>query len=118
GAVSSSASDMLKWVEFQLGDGKWQGQQIISAAQLQQMHTMQMAITSGDNERSPVQGYGMGWFVSDYRGHYCVDHGGNIDGFSAMVRLFPFDHLGIVVLTNLAATPLTNIAAYGAADRL
>jgi hypothetical protein len=35
-----------------------------------------------------------------------------------MVRLFPFEKLGIVVLTNMAATPLTNIAAYGAADRL
>jgi CubicO group peptidase (beta-lactamase class C family) len=119
GSISSSINDMLKWAAFQLGDGTVSGAQIVSLTQLKQMHTMQMAISSPpDNPRSPIQGYGMGWFISDYRGHYCVDHGGNIDGFSAMVRLFPFDNLAIVVLTNLAATPLTNIAAYGAADRL
>ena len=119
GSICSSATDMLKWVEFQLGDGKWHGQPLVSTAQLTQLHSMQMAIGSTpDNVRSPLQGYGMGWFVSDYRGHYCVDHGGNIDGFTAMVRLFPQDNLGIVVLTNLAGTPLPSIAAYGAADRL
>jgi CubicO group peptidase (beta-lactamase class C family) len=119
GSVCSSADDMLKWVQFQLGDGQWQGRAVVSAAQLTAMHSMQMAIgSSPDNPRSPLQGYGMGWFVSDYRGHYCVDHGGNIDGFTAMVRLFPQDGLGIVVLSNLANTPLPSIAAYGAADRL
>jgi CubicO group peptidase (beta-lactamase class C family) len=119
GSISSSAHDMLKWVEFQLGDGQWHGQPVVSPGQLTQMHSLQMAIGSSlDNPRSPLQGYGMGWFVSDYRGHYCVDHGGNIDGFTAMVRLFPQDQLGIVVLSNLANTPLPSIAAYGAADRL
>jgi CubicO group peptidase (beta-lactamase class C family) len=119
GSLCASVNDMLKWAQFQLGDGKWSGQELLPADQLAQMHTLQMAISAPpSNPRSPLQGYGMGWFISDYRGHYCVDHGGNIDGFSAMVRLFPFEKLGIVVLTNMAATPLTNIAAYGAADRL
>ncbi|UZJ63877.1 hypothetical protein OKW96_15875 [Sphingobacterium sp. KU25419] len=32
--------------------------------------------------------YGLGWMISSYRGHYKVEHGGNIDGFSASVSFF------------------------------
>ncbi|NJO25718.1 MAG: hypothetical protein HC867_08090, partial [Bacteroidia bacterium] len=32
--------------------------------------------------------YGFGWFLSSYRSHYRVEHGGNIDGFSASTSFF------------------------------
>ena len=41
--------------------------------------------------------YGLGWFVSVSRGHRLVEHGGNIDGFSALVAMLPDKHIGIVV---------------------
>ena len=47
-----------------------------------------------------------------------VQHGGNIDGFSANVTLFPQDGFGIVVLTNLNGTPLRDLIANVIADRL
>jgi len=59
--------------------------------------------------------YGYGWFISSYKGHYRVDHGGNIDGFSASVTFFPTDDLGIVVLSNqnksVVPKAITNIIA-------
>ncbi|HSG41165.1 MAG TPA: DUF3471 domain-containing protein, partial [Thermoanaerobaculia bacterium] len=48
--------------------------------------------------------YGLGLFVTTYRGHLLVHHGGNIDGFSALVTLLPKDDLGMVVLTNKNGT--------------
>ena len=60
----------------------------------------------------------MGWFTDNYRGRRRVQHGGNIDGFSANVVLFPKDDLGMVVLTNLNGTPLRDLIAQVAADRL
>jgi hypothetical protein len=62
--------------------------------------------------------YGLGWFVDGYRGHRRVSHGGNIDGFSALVSMLPDDGIGMVVLTNLDATGLPEIVARHAADRL
>ena len=46
--------------------------------------------------QSPM--YGQGWFISDYRGHHLVEHGGNIDGFSALVSLLPEENTGVVAL--------------------
>ena len=44
--------------------------------------------------------YGLGWFLSDYRGHKVVEHGGSIDGMRALVALLPEKKLGVVVLSN------------------
>jgi hypothetical protein len=62
--------------------------------------------------------YGLGWFIDTYRGHQRVEHGGNIDGFSALVSLFPEDRLGLVVLTNKNGTPFPELVAQTAADRI
>ncbi len=119
GAINCSVNDMLKWVALQLGDGNLNGQPFISARQLEQMHTSQMS--TGDppiSRNAPVMNYGLGWFTTVYRGQYSVQHGGNIDGYSGMTMLFPQQGIGIVVLTNLSGTPVTNILAYNAVDRM
>src|SRR5262249_49474786 len=63
--------------------------------------------------------YLMGKFarVCDYRGHRLVYHGGNIDGFSALVALLPCDRLGIVILTNRDVTQLPSAVAYSLFDQ-
>jgi CubicO group peptidase (beta-lactamase class C family) len=45
---------------------------------------------------APVEGYGMGWFVSQER----IRHGGANEAFRTEVELYPAHQLGIVVLTN------------------
>jgi hypothetical protein len=61
--------------------------------------------------------YGLGWFVQPYRGHELLHHGGNIDGFSALVAFMPDDDLGIVVLTNKNGTPLPMALMFSIIDR-
>ena len=60
----------------------------------------------------------MGFFISQYRGHKRVEHGGNLDGFSAEMAFLPNDGIGVVVLTNLDGTGLPNAIAYNVFDRL
>jgi hypothetical protein len=60
----------------------------------------------------------MGWFTDTWRGHYRVEHGGNIDGFTASVWLFPADDVGIVVLSNRTADAVPELVAAVAADLL
>jgi hypothetical protein len=47
-----------------------------------------------------------------------VEHGGNIDGFSANLAFLPNEKIGVVVLTNLDGNPVPNIVAMNIFDRL
>lgn len=110
GSINSNLADMSKWVLLNLNKGKAGETQVISEAGLTQMHTPYMVVSqplrfTGLSHAS----YGLGWFVQDYRGHNRVSHGGNIDGFSALVSLFPQDNFGAVILTNLNGNPLPGL---------
>ena len=118
GAINSSVDDMLKWVRMQLSDGTVDGRRVIQAATLRDMHAPHMPIGLPDQKEFGASDYGMGWFLTSYRGHYRVSHGGNIDGFSALVTLYPADHLGIVVLTNQDGSALPGLVTLHAADRI
>ena len=119
GAINSSAEEMLKWVGLHLAGGKLGDKQVIQAATLRDMYRPYTP-TGGmgqDAELGP-QSYGLGWFIDTYRGRYRVQHGGNIDGFSALVTMLPRDNTGIVVLTNQNGAAITEVIAPHAMDRL
>ncbi len=82
GSINSNIEDMTKYVMMHLAKGKG----VVSATNEMQMMMPQMAIQapSPDKELGDLS-YGMGFFVTTYRGHKFVHHGGNIDGFSALV---------------------------------
>lgn len=101
GAINSSVSDMLKWVQLQLSDGTLLGQHFIRKETLQEMHTIQMPMTASTPDEEVYHfGYGLGWCTGIYRGHYYLHHGGGIDGFISQVSLLPQEKIGVVVLSN------------------
>ena len=81
-----------------------------------------MVVSSGfPDEKFPdmhLSNYGYAWFISSYRGHYRAQHGGNIDGFSANVALYPSDSLGIAVMTNQNGSGVPALVRNTIADRL
>ncbi len=114
GAINSTVTDMIKWVRFQLAQGKVGSRQLVSPAALAETHTPQQVVpVSADtkqlNPYSHMMSYGMGWFVQDYRGRELDQHGGNIDGMSALVAIMPEEKLGLVILTNANGSPLPTI---------
>lgn len=117
GAINSCVNDMSRWLMVHLNSGKLKDKPIIQPQTLQDMHLAHMPTgqTPDIAELSPAS-YGMGWFVDTYRGHGRVHHGGNIDGFSAMVSMFPGDGIGFVVLSNLNGTGLPELLIRHAAD--
>jgi hypothetical protein len=56
--------------------------------------------------------------MSSYRGHYQVQHGGAIDGFSASTCFFPSDSIGIVVLVNQDGSTVPSVVRNIIADRM
>ena len=119
GSINSSVNEMIRWVTVHINGGEYQGKRLANAATVEDMHAPHMVLGAPGPfpEVSPAD-YGMGWFIDTYRGHRRVYHGGNIDGFSANVILFPQDDLGIVILTNLNGTPLRDLIGQVMADRL
>ena len=117
GSINSNLADMSKWVMLNLNRGKFGETQVISEAGLAQMHTPHMIISQPLKyaELSPGS-YGLGWFIQSYRSHNRVAHGGNIDGFSALVTLYPQDARGWVILTNRNGNPLPGIVSNYVAD--
>ena len=100
GGISSSARDLAKWLRLELGDGMFEGQQIISKAALDETHQPQ--IFRGPN---PATGqpafYGLGWNVDyDDAGTYFGHAGAFSTGAQTLVKMLPEEDLGILVLTN------------------
>ncbi len=119
GSINSSVNEMSHWLSLLLKEGQFRGVRLLAKEALAEMHTPQMAIRSLPREPEISPGsYGLGWFLNSYRGHFRVQHGGNIDGFSALVTYFPNDNLGIVALANQNGSALPGLATNHAADLL
>lgn len=119
GSINSNLDDMVRWVQVHLNDGKAGGRQLLEPAAVRELHAPQMVLgTPGERPEISPAAYALGWFTDVYRGHSRVYHGGNIDGFSALVALLPQDHLGFVVLTNRDSTGLPEQVVRHAVDRL
>jgi CubicO group peptidase (beta-lactamase class C family) len=123
GSINASAEEMAKYLTMHLAQGRFEGREIVPAAQARDMHLPHMVIPV-PNQPGPGgidlghQAYGMGFFVNTYRGRKMVHHGGNIDGFSAELNFLPHDSIGVVVLTNLNGTSTRDFIPFLVYDRL
>jgi CubicO group peptidase (beta-lactamase class C family) len=122
GSINSSVNDMAKWVTAWINKGKFGGKEIIPASFRDDAISSQSVI-SGSLPSKEQPGlyfatYGFGWMLSSYNGHYRVEHGGNIDGFSASTCFFPSDSVGVVVLSNQDGSNVPSIVRNLVADRM
>ena len=111
GSINSNVVEMAQWVRLQLGQGTYQGRKLLSPVVVKQMHASQTVIQfeppfSLYYPEARFLNYGLGWFLSDYRGRKVVEHGGSIDGMRAEVAMMPEERLGLVILTNMNGTAL------------
>ncbi|MBX9782103.1 MAG: serine hydrolase [Chitinophagaceae bacterium] len=122
GSINSNAKDMANWVMMWINGGKFNGKEIIPATYYNQAISSQMIINSGlpTKEQPDVffANYGMGWVLANYRGHYRVEHGGNIDGFSTSTSFFPTDSIGVFISANQNGSQLPAIIRNTIVDRL
>lgn len=102
GGVSSSARDMAQWLRFELGDGKYDGKQIVEASALLATQTPNLMLAPLGSPISRASFYGLGINVGyDEAGRLRLSHsGGFASGAATAVLMLPSERLGIVVLTN------------------
>lgn len=121
GSINSSVNDIAHWLQMWTSGGSYMGKEILPIDYIEQAASAQMVIAGGlpkQHKDIYSASYGLGWMISSYRGHYKVEHGGNIDGFSASVAFFPSDKLGIVVLSNQNGSPVPTLVSNTIADRI
>ncbi|HEX2271089.1 MAG TPA: serine hydrolase [Pyrinomonadaceae bacterium] len=121
GSINSNVVDMAQWLRLNLGGGMYENKRILSAASVKEMQTPQTIIRiEGNNERlypeAHFLSYGLGWFLSDFRGRKLVEHGGAIDGMRAAVGMLPEEKLGVVILTNRNGSVLPHVLMYRVFD--
>ena len=107
GGLSSSASDMARWLTIQLARGKLpEGGRLFSEAQSAEMWN---PVVLQPNRPPPeplkatqplFSSYALGWDVRDYRGARIVSHGGAVFGFQSTVVMIPDRNVGFSILTN------------------
>ena len=122
GSINSSVNEMSHWVITWIEGGKFNGKEIIPSSFREQAISSQMVIGAAFPEQDVpdvfFSNYGFGWSLVSYRGHYRVEHGGNIDGFSASTCFFPTDSIGIIVLTNQNGSAVPSIVRNLIADKV
>jgi CubicO group peptidase (beta-lactamase class C family) len=106
GSINSNVIDVAQWIRLQLGQGTFDGKKIFGPAAAREMHMGQTVIRLEGTQaltypEAHFLNYGMGWFLSDYKGRKLIEHGGAIDGMRAEVALIPEEKLGVVILTNM-----------------
>jgi len=111
GAINSNVAEMAQWVRLQLGRGMLGDRRLVDSTIIEETWQQQTVIPRGGLVKQLVpsnhfSGYGLGWFLMDYRGRLVVQHGGNLDGMSAYVALMPEERLGFVMLSNMDGSPL------------
>lgn len=107
GSINSNVADMAQWVRLQLAEGSYNGKQLISSGGIKEMQEPQTIIPADPQwslfmPDTHFRTYGLGWMLHDYKGKKVVQHGGAIDGMSAMVGMIPEEKLGVVILSNLS----------------
>ncbi|RZN82676.1 MAG: serine hydrolase [Winogradskyella sp.] len=120
GSINSSVNDMSQWLITWINNGKYNDLQVIPENYIKEAMSSQAvvagAIPSKELPNAHFANYGYGWFLHSYKGHYMVEHGGNIDGFSASVGFYPSDKLGVVVLANQNGSAVPRLVRNTVAD--
>jgi CubicO group peptidase (beta-lactamase class C family) len=120
GSINSSVQEMAHYVQFHIDKGKHGDEQLLSQSNAEQMQMPQMAMQGAiQYDELGHTSYGMGLFVTTYRGRKLVHHGGGIDGFISLLSFMPRERVGMIVLTNMTGNnPAPTLVTRGVYDRV
>ena len=123
GGICSNAADIAKWMIVQLDSGRAEnGTRLFPAAETAQLWNMvtPIPVSKVPEYLSPFQqnflGYGLGFFLTDYRGYKMVYHPGGLTGYVSKVTMIPALKLGVAVLTNQESDYAYNAITYRILD--
>lgn len=116
GGLISSVQDLSKWLIFNLNNGIWKQDTILSPTSRNILWTPANNFIINHVKKSETNqlfsGYALGWGIRDYRGHLRLSHTGGYDGMITAINLLPDQKLGVIVLTNGMKSPIGAVSLY------
>ncbi len=106
GGINAGANDMARWMIAQMDSGRVGDRRLWKQATTRQQWSVVTPLPTGTapKELAPYtanfQGYGLGFFLRDYRGQKLVTHTGGLPGYVSLLMMLPNQKVGVVVLTN------------------
>jgi CubicO group peptidase (beta-lactamase class C family) len=120
GAVWSTANDIAKWVNFNLGVNP-NGKEILKPSTLNEILKPQVVIPGNFYPTFRLlkphwTTYGFGWFQHDYRGEMVHMHTGSLAGRTAIVGMMRDKKLGVYIFGNVDHAEVRHALIYKAFD--
>jgi CubicO group peptidase (beta-lactamase class C family) len=108
GALNTSAMNITRWLELQLGRGldPKTNARLYSEAQAREMWTGQTLmpvppVAKGlELAKTSFRAYALGWIVSEYRGQTILSHGGGVPGSVTLITIVPERNVAFASMTN------------------
>jgi hypothetical protein len=118
GAMNTSVADLAQWMRLHLGNGEYEGQRLVPAALIKELHAPRIYNTFPGDAEFGAAHYGFGFQSGHYRGNRIVLHGGGWIGWGTLMTLVPDIGLGIAVFTNRSPSEVTAILTWYVIDRI
>jgi CubicO group peptidase (beta-lactamase class C family) len=111
GGVSSNVRDLAQWVRLQLGNGKFEGKELVNEEAIAQTHVP--LVERGKHAIYGVPSfYGLGWGITFGPYGTVWGHTGAFsEGTRTVASLIPSEQIGIVVLSNAFPTGMPDALA-------
>ena len=109
GGINSNITDMAQWLKFQVNNGVFDGEPLVTEENMNFMHTPK-TITALTTEKR--QYYAQAWVYRENTPYPIVWHNGGTTGCKTMVAIVPEAKVGIVVLSNLIDSSLPEALAF------
>ncbi len=106
GGIHSSATDIAKWLIFNINNGAIGDTQLVTVKNMNFIHSPVTFIKDATPESKTKENTqnisGQGWFIDKqrYRPYTLLYHAGGGTGMHALMAYIPDEKIGIVVLTN------------------
>ena len=115
GGIFSSISDIGRWLNMNMNDGRLDGKQVVPADMIRAAHT---GYTTNTRNEPPFTGdgeYGLGWQIGKYRQEKVIYHHGGFAGYNNHFSYLPDKKIAVGIAINaggIGRTAMQMIAAY------
>ena len=118
GGLISSVLEMARYVAMRLGNGSFEGVQILrpeSVAEMQRQRTT----TGWQDTDFGEPGYGLGLgMLPNFLGRRVIQHGGSVGTATSHLAFLPDEGLGVIVAANGSGYAMSKFAQYALAEAL
>ena len=100
GGMYMSISDLGKWINLNMNDGRLNGKQVFPSELIRSVHTGYTKSTRNEPPFSADGEYGLGWQIGKYGNEKVIYHHGGFTGYRSHVSFMPEKKIGVGVLVN------------------